>query len=71
MKKNDIKKLKERNAKDLERDLAEAREELRALKFDLAAGKVKNVRAINENKKKIARIMTFLNIAAGLKAINK
>lgn len=60
MKKNDIKKLKERNAKDLEKDLADAREELRALKFDLAAGKVKNVRAINENKKKIARILTFL-----------
>lgn len=71
MKKNDIKKLKERNAKDLEKDLVDAREELRALKFDLAAGKVKNVRAINENKKKIARIMTFLNAEPEQKATNK
>ena len=63
MKKNDIKKLKEKNVADLVKDVAEAREELRKLKFDLAAGKVKNVRLITETKKKISRMLTFINIS--------
>ena len=37
------------------------REHLRNLRFDLAAGKVKNVRAIRELKKEIARILTVLH----------
>ncbi len=61
MKKNEIKKLKERNTADLQKDLVESREALRVLKFDLAAGKVKNVGLINETKKKIARMLTFIN----------
>lgn len=61
MKKNDIKKLKEKNTAELQKDLAESREHLRTLKFDLAAGKVKNVGLITETRKKIARMMTFIN----------
>jgi large subunit ribosomal protein L29 len=45
---------------ELERVLAEKRERLRQLRFDLAAGKVKNVREIREIKKDIARILTLL-----------
>jgi ribosomal protein L29 len=61
MKKNDIQKLKEMAPQEMERVIANAREELRSLKFDLAAGKVKDIRAISETRKKIARLMTFIN----------
>lgn len=45
---------------ELSRFLAEKQEKLRQLRFDLAAGKVKNVREIRETKKEIARILTLL-----------
>jgi len=41
--------------------LAEIREKLRVFRFDLAAGKVKDVRAIRQSKKDIAKILTILN----------
>ena len=47
---------------ELQRTLQELREKLRKLRFDLAAGKVKNVREIRETKKDIARIETILKI---------
>ncbi len=56
------KELKQKNEKELQRLLQEDREKLRQLKFDLSAGKVKNVREIRKTKKDIARIMTILNI---------
>ncbi len=40
--------------------LAEKREKLRQLRFDLSSGKVKNVREIREVKKDIARILGLL-----------
>ena len=40
--------------------LKENQEKLRSLKFDLAAGKVKNVTEFRKLKKIIARILTFL-----------
>ena len=45
---------------ELQRTLREKREKLRQLRFDLAAGKVKNVREIRETKKDIARLLTLL-----------
>lgn len=39
--------------------LQDNREKLRQLKFDLASGKVKNVREIRQIKKDIARILTL------------
>ncbi|MBI2013780.1 MAG: 50S ribosomal protein L29 [Candidatus Colwellbacteria bacterium] len=60
MKTKDIQKLKDKNIAELQKTLKEAREELRALKFDLVAGKVKNIKLIQETKKKIARILTFI-----------
>ena len=38
----------------------ESRERLRILRFDLASGKVKNVREVRKVKKDIARILTIL-----------
>ncbi|MDD5710539.1 MAG: 50S ribosomal protein L29 [Candidatus Colwellbacteria bacterium] len=62
MKKNEIKKLNSKTPADLKKSLVEAREELRVLRFDLAAGKVKNIQKAKEVRKKIARILTFIRL---------
>ena len=61
MKRKEIQELKTKPEAELHRLLAENAEKLRKLKFDLAAGKVKDVREIHEVKKGIARMKTFLN----------
>jgi ribosomal protein L29 len=55
------KELSKKSKKDLQKMLTEDREKLRGLKFNLASGKVKNVREIHAVKKDIARILTVLN----------
>ncbi len=40
--------------------LQSLRNKLRALRFDLASGKIKNVREVRKIKKDIARILTIL-----------
>ena len=60
MKKKDIQELKNRTADQLEALIAEAEEKLRALRFDLAAGKVKDISPIHEARKRIARMKTFI-----------
>lgn len=62
MKRDDIKQLAERPKAELEATLKEFREKYRALRFDLMAGKVKNVGALRTIKKDIARTLTFLNV---------
>lgn len=62
MKKNEVKKLGGKTIPDLKKALSEAREELRALRFDLAAGKVKNIQKAKETRRKIARILTFIRL---------
>lgn len=52
--------LREKSVSELQKLLKENREKLRQLKFDLALGKVKNVREIRIIKKDIARILTLL-----------
>ena len=52
--------LKQKNKEELQGMVAEDRERLRVLRFDLAAGKVKNVREIRKIRKDIARILTLL-----------
>lgn len=54
------KELKQKSKKELQRLWQEDREKLRQLRFDLSAGKVKNVREIRKIKKDIARILTVL-----------
>ena len=63
MKKSEIQKLVKKTPADLQKDLVSAREELRALKFELAAGKVKNITKVRDVKRTIARILTLLNIS--------
>ena len=60
MKKNEIKELKNKSTGELEHIVAESSERLRTLRFDLAAGKVKNVNELHQTRKKIARAKTFL-----------
>ncbi|OHB22313.1 MAG: 50S ribosomal protein L29 [Parcubacteria group bacterium RIFCSPLOWO2_01_FULL_48_18] len=52
------KKVRERTDDDLRDLFIQLKERLRVLRFDLAAGKVKNVREIRSVKKDIARILT-------------
>lgn len=60
MKKNDIQKLKTQDVAVLRKDVENTRNELQELRLSFASGKVKNIRAIKEAKKKIARLLTIL-----------
>ncbi|MBZ1348264.1 MAG: 50S ribosomal protein L29 [Candidatus Nealsonbacteria bacterium] len=55
-----IKELQQKSRKELEKILSDNREKLRQLRFDLAGGKVKNIREIRKIKKDAARILTYL-----------
>lgn len=52
--------LSKKSQEELRKILIDNREKLRQLRFDLSAGKVKNVREIRHLKKEIARILTLL-----------
>lgn len=67
MKRKEIQELKNKGAGELERLIRESNERLRALRFDLAAGKVKNVSELHELRKKVARMKTFLNASTDQK----
>lgn len=56
----ELKDLRQKTKPDLEKQLSDLRTKLRQLKFDLVAGKLKNVREIRENKKNIAQVLTIL-----------
>ena len=55
-----IKELKQLSREELKKKMADAREKLRQMRFDLQAGKVKDVREIRQVKKDIARILTIM-----------
>ena len=55
-----ISEIKQKPKNELQKLLQDDRENLRQLRFDLSAGKVKNVREIRKIKKDIARILTIL-----------
>ena len=63
MKKEDLEKLKNNPLPELQKRLIDDYENLRKMKFDLTQGKVKNIKAIKEIKKTIARILTIMNKA--------
>jgi ribosomal protein L29 len=63
MKKREIQELKNKPLAELEKLFREGRERLRVLKFDLAAGKVKDVRELRDLRKNIARLLTFMKDA--------
>jgi len=58
----EVQDLKSKTGTELLHLLAQKREELRALRFDLSQKKVKNVRTLHKTKKDIARILTILNL---------
>jgi ribosomal protein L29 len=60
MKKKDIQELKNKPLGELERLVLDSGEKLRALRFDLAAGKVKNVNELHQTRRTIARAKTFI-----------
>jgi len=55
-----ITELRQKSKSELQKLLQDCREKLRQLRFDLVAGKVKNVKEIRMIKKDIARILTLL-----------
>lgn len=60
MKKQDFQQLKSKSHAEMQKELRESKEKLRDLKFDLAAGKVKNVSEIKKLKKVVARLSTLI-----------
>ncbi len=52
--------LRRKSKDELKKILQDDREKLRQLRFDLSAGKVKNVREIRHIKKEIAQVLTLL-----------
>ena len=65
------KELQQKSKSELQKILSDNREKLRQLRFDLAAGKVKNVREVRKIKKDIARILTLLRITNQYESTNK
>jgi len=55
-----IYELRKRPKEEIQKILKDDREKLKQLRFDLAAGKVRNIREIRKVKKEIAQILTLL-----------
>jgi ribosomal protein L29 len=65
MKPKEFQNIKNKPPEELEKDLRVYREKLRQLNFDLASGKVKNIREIRYVKRSIAQVRTLINQKAG------
>ncbi len=65
MKNKEIQELKNKSTPELEKLFRDYQEQLHGLKFDLAAGKVKNVTTLRVLRKNIARVLTFLHLREG------
>ena len=61
MTKTELQELKNKPVAELEGLLKDGRAELRNLRFDLSAGKLKNITELRKVRKNIARILTFLH----------
>lgn len=57
-----IRELRQKTKEELTKMLSGNRNRLLSLRFDLAGGRVKNVKEIREVKKDIARILTLTKI---------
>lgn len=55
-----VTELRRKSKQELKKLLEDNREKLRQLRFDLSAGKVKNVREIRRIKREIAQTLTIL-----------
>ena len=58
MKKNDVKKLLNKSAEELMKDVAESKEKLWQMKRDIVSGKVKNAHSYGALQRDIARMLT-------------
>ena len=56
-----IRELRHKTKKELRQTLVTSRDKLRELRFNLAGGKVKNIKEVHQIKKDIAKILTLLN----------
>jgi len=56
-----IRELRQKSSAELKKTLIDLRDKLRELRFNLAGGKVKNIKEIHQIKKDIAKILTLLN----------
>lgn len=56
-----IRELRQKSKAELQKTLIDLRDKLRELRFNLAGGKVKNIKEIHQTKRDIARILTLLN----------
>lgn len=65
-----IKELRQKSKKELNQTLISLRNKLRESRFNLAGGKVKNIKEIHQIKKQIARVLTLLNEHAKPKKSN-
>lgn len=57
-----IKELRQKTDKELKETLIHLKDKLRELRFNLAGGKVKNIKEIHQTKKTIARVLTLIKI---------
>jgi len=55
-----IKELREKSIEELKKLLAEKREAVRKLRFDISTKQVKNNRQLRNDKKDIAKILTLI-----------
>lgn len=55
-----IRELRRKSIKELQETLVGLRDKLRELRFNLAGGKVKNIKEIRQTKRDVARILTIL-----------
>jgi len=58
----ELSQLKNMNATDLNHTLQETRDKLRQLRFNLAGGRIRNIREIRAMRRRIARILTLLHL---------
>lgn len=61
-----LEELRKKTKEEMHKILQDDREKLRQLRFDLAAGKVKNVREIRKIKKEVAQTLTLLKVEESL-----
>jgi len=55
-----IREIQRKSKKELQDILTTSRDKLRELRFNLASGKVKNIKEIHQIRRDIARILTIL-----------
>jgi ribosomal protein L29 len=63
MKAKELAEAKNKPIIELEKNIEELKEKMKKLRFNLAAGKVKNIKEIRQTKKNIAQLLTLLAVA--------